>query len=204
MCLIVGGGSSHDFEKWWKGADAELLGAEYTSKPEEILPKLAGVKVLYLGNNQPLKDPALRKGIFDHVEAGKGLLLVHASTWYNWKDWPEYNKTLVGGGARGHEKLQEFEVLAVDAAHPVMQGVPATFKVKDELYRFEKDAEGAEIQVLAKGKSLETGKEWPVVWTVKHAKGRIVCITLGHDGDAHNLAAYKALLKNAAAWVQGK
>jgi hypothetical protein len=201
MCLIVGGGSSHDFEMWWRGADAELLGAEYTSKPEEVLPKLSGLRVLYLGNNQPLKDPQLRKGIFGHVEAGKGLLLVHASTWYNWKDWPEYNKTLVGGGSRGHEKLQEFEVLAVEPAHPVMKGVPASFKVKDELYRFEKDAEGSEIQVLAKGRSIETGKEWPVVWTVKHPKGRIVAITLGHDGDAHNHAAYQALLKNAAAWL---
>jgi putative heme-binding domain-containing protein len=203
MCLIVGGGSSHDFEKFWKGTDAETLGAGYTSNPDEILPKLGGLQVLYLGNNQPLKDPALRKGIFDHVEAGKGLLLVHASTWYNWKDWPEYNKTLVGGGSRGHEKLQEFEVLPVEGAHPVMAGVPS-FKVKDELYRFEKDEAGAEIQVLAKGKSLETGKEYPVVWVVKHAKGKIVAITLGHDGDAHNHAAYKTLLKNAAAWVQGK
>ncbi len=204
MCLIVGGGGSHDWEKWWKGADAETLSASYTSDPGEVLARLPELRVLYLGNNQPLKDPALRKGIFDHAEAGKGLLLVHASTWYNWKDWPEYNRTLVGGGSRGHEKLQEFEVLAVQAEHPVMKGVPSSFKVKDELYRFEKDPEGAEIEVLAKGKSLETGKEYPVVWSVKHPKARIIAITLGHDGDAHTHSAYKTLLKNASAWAQEK
>ena len=82
-----------------------------------------------------------------------------------------------------------------------MAGVPASFKIKDELYRFEKDAAGPEIQVLAKGVSLETGKEWPVVWVVKHPKRRIVVNTLGHAGEAHEHEAYKRILKNAAEWL---
>lgn len=199
--LIVGGGSSHDYDKWWKGKDAETLGASYTSAPGEILPALGKLDVLYLGNNQPLSDPELRKAIFDFVDAGKGLLLVHASTWYNWKDWPDYNRKLVGGGSRGHEALQEFEVLAVDKDHPVMAGVPASFTVRDELYQFVKDPQGSEIHILAKGKSLKTGKEYPVAWIAAHPKGRIVCITLGHDGAAHEHDAFKALLRNAAAWA---
>ncbi len=202
--LIVGGGSSHDFEKWFKGADAETLHASYTNDVKEIAPALEKIDVLYLSNNQPIADAATRKGIFEFVDRGKGLLLVHPACWYNWKDWPEYNKTLVGGGARGHEKYQEFEVTVVDESHPVMSGVTKTFRVKDELYQFQKDAEGPEITVLAKGKSLDTGKEYPVAWTVKHAKGKIVCLTLGHDGSAHEHEAYKKLLQNAAAWVQKK
>ncbi len=204
MCLIVGGGASHDYEKWWRGADAALLGAVYTSDPAQVLPALEKAEVLYLANNQPLPDPALRKAVFDFVGRGRGLLLGHAATWYNWKDWPEYNRTLVGGGARGHEKLQEFEVAVVDKAHPLMAGVPDTFRVKDELYRFERDEAGPEIHVLARGKSLETGKEYPVAWTVKHEKGRILCLTLGHDGAAHELDAYRRILRNAAGWLAGK
>jgi putative membrane-bound dehydrogenase-like protein len=199
--LIVGGGSSHDFDRWFKEADGELLEASYTADPKEILPALGGLDVLVLSNNQPIPDPAARKGIFDFVEAGKGLLLVHPATWYNWKDWPEYNRTLVGGGSRGHEKYQEFEVTVTDAGHPVTAGVPPTFRVRDELYRFEKDPQGPEVQVLARGRSLETGKEYPVVWTVAHAKGRVVCVTLGHDGAAHRHEAYRKLLKNARDWA---
>jgi type 1 glutamine amidotransferase len=201
--FMVGGGDSHDFEKWFKGVDAQLLGARYTSDVKEIVAGLAGAELLYLCNNQKIPDPAARKAIFDFVDSGKGLLLVHPSTWYNWKDWPEWNRVMVGGGSRGHEHYTEFEVEIVDAAHPITAGVSKTFRVKDELYRFEKEP-AAEIQVLAKGKSLETGKEYPVVWTVKHPKGRIACITLGHDGAAHQHEAYQKLLRNAAAWAQGK
>jgi type 1 glutamine amidotransferase len=110
----------------------------------------------------------------------------------------------VGGGSRGHEKYQEFEVTVVDDSHPVTAGVAKTFRVRDELYQYEKDPSGPEITVLAKGKSLETGKEYPVVWTVAHPKGRIACITLGHDGAAHESDAYKKLLQNAAGWLQKK
>jgi putative membrane-bound dehydrogenase-like protein len=202
--LVVGGGSSHDFERWFHKADAGLLGAAYTSNPAQIAAALPELQVLALSNNQPIADPAARKGIFELVEAGKGLVLVHPACWYNWKDWPEYNRQLVGGGARGHEKYQEFEVTLCDETSPILAGVSRTFRVKDELYQFAKDPEGPEIQVLAKGKSLDTGKEYPVVWTVKHPKGRIVCITLGHDAAAHEHEAYKKLLQNAAAWAAMK
>jgi putative membrane-bound dehydrogenase-like protein len=201
--LALGGGSSHDFERWFHKGDAGLLNAAYTANPAQIAGVLPEVQVLILSNNQPIPSDA-RKPILDHVDAGRGLLLVHPACWYNWKDWPEYNRQLVGGGSRGHEKYQEFEVLLSDESSPVTAGVSKSFRVKDELYQFVKDPEGPEIQVLAKGKSLESGKEYPVVWTVKHPKGRIVCITLGHDGAAHEHEAYKKLLQNAAAWAAQK
>jgi len=181
-----------------------LLGAAYTSNPAQIADALPQLNVLTLSNNQPIADAATRKGIFDFVEAGKGLMLVHPACWYNWKDWPEYNRQLVAGGSRGHEKYQEFEVTVNDESSPIMAGVPRTFRVKDELYGYVKDPQGPEIKVLATGKSLETGKEWPVVFTVAHPKGRIVGITLGHDGAAHDHEAYKKLLQNAAAWAAKK
>jgi len=202
--LVVGGGSSHDFEKWYGRTDREILGASYTSDVKEILPALGKIGLLVLSTNQPIPDPATRKGLFDFVSAGKGLLLAHPACWYNWKDWPEYNRELVGGGARGHERYQEFEVTLADGGHPILEGVPRTFRVKDELYQFAKDPSGPEIQVLATGKSLETGKEYPVLWVVKNPSGKIVCFTLGHDGAAHEHEAYQKILKNAAAWGQKK
>lgn len=47
-----------------------------------------------------------------------------------------------------------------------------------------------DIEVLAIGRGLESGEEFPVVWTVKHPNAKIVCNTLGHDEKAHNLPAY--------------
>ena len=205
--LIVGGGSSHDFDKWFNQSDSATLRAagakvKYTDQPEEILSALKNLDVLYLSNNQPMTNAALRKAIFDFADAGKGLLLVHPALWYNWPDWPQYNRSLVGGGARSHDKYGEFEVRVDKPQHPVMAGVPQSFKITDELYHFEPDKE-APIEVLAYGKNIESGKTYPSVWTVKHPRARIVCIALGHDGAAHELPAYKTILQNALRWEAG-
>jgi type 1 glutamine amidotransferase len=109
---------------------------------------------------------------------------------------------LVGGGARSHDKYGEFEVTVDETSHPIMAGVPPTFRITDELYHWNK-AEGADIQVLATGKPRD-GKTYPVVYLAKHPRARIVCITLGHDGAAHELPAYKKIPQNALAWVAAK
>ncbi len=106
--LMVGGGSSHDFNKWYKQADGETLRkgglatVTYLSNPDSILLYLPQTDVLFLTNNQPINDPKVREAIFSFTQAGKGLVLAHPALWYNWKDWPEYNLQLVSGGSRGH------------------------------------------------------------------------------------------------------
>ncbi|HKQ39499.1 MAG TPA: PVC-type heme-binding CxxCH protein [Verrucomicrobiae bacterium] len=203
--LIVGGGSSHDFNRWFNQADSATLATkakvQYTEDISSVLPALKTADVLYLSNNKPMDDPDLRKAIFAHADAGKGLLLVHPALWYNWKDWPEYNRVFIGGGSKSHDKYGEFEVTVKESGHPIMQGVPATFKITDELYHHEKDPQGSPIEVLATGTSPVTGKTFPVAWITQHPKARIVCLTLGHDGKAHEHPAYKTILQNSIAWV---
>ena len=206
---ITGGSGSHDFLKFFGIADGRILsdkGANtviYTQDVAEMGVLIPVVDILMLTNNQSL-DAKAQKAIFDGVNAGKlNLLINHPSTWYNWKDWPEYNQQLVGGGSESHENLQEFEVSVVKPDHPLMKGVPATFRIVDELYRWKQDPM-ATIEVLALGRGLESGAEFPVVWTVKHPKVKIVGNTLGHDERAHDLAAYQTILKNSLAWVKKK
>ena len=204
--LIVGGNASHDFERWFHMEDAATLNAAgirggYTENPDGILGELDNIDVLYLANNQPLPDPNLRQAIFDFADSGKGLLLVHPALWYNWEDWSEYNRDLVGGGSHSHGPYGPFEVTVTNTDHPVMAGVPATFTTDDELYRFEIDPEGASMNVLAVGTEPDTGTQYPVVWTIDHPTRRIVCITLGHDGVTHQSEAYKTLLRNSVEWL---
>ncbi|HEY2341867.1 MAG TPA: ThuA domain-containing protein, partial [Chthoniobacteraceae bacterium] len=207
--LAVGGGSSHDFKRWFGDADKatieELHPAwlDYTENPDLIAPATASLDVLDLSTNQPLSSEA-RKAIFDFANAGKGLVLLHPAVWYNWPNFPEYNKELVGGGSRGHDRYGEFTVDVVNHDHPVTAGLPEHFKISDELYHFEPDPEGAKIEVLAQATSPLDGKTYPQVWIVKHPKAKIVCITLGHDGAAHNLPEFKRLLQNAIRWAAGK
>lgn len=209
--LIVGGGSSHNFQRWFNLADVETLrelpGAvvAYTENTDDIASAAPNADVIYLSNNKPIGSAASRKAIFDHVQAGKGLLLIHPALWYNWADWPEYNRQLVGGGAKSHDKFGEFEVTVLNTPKsPVSAGLPASFKISDELYHYVRDDQGVPPMILATGKSPLDGREFPVLWLSQARDGRIVCLTLGHDGQAHSHPAYKQLLKQAANWAAGR
>jgi len=205
--LIVGGNQDHDFDRWFNQEDSNTISetgasVSYTNNPGAIRSKLPGLDILYLSNNQPLSDPNLHDEIHDFVESGKGLLLIHAATWYIWQDeWPEYYTEFIGGGTRSHPPLGEFEVNLVNQEHPVVEGVPERFTIVDELYRFQRDEQATDMEVLAVGIEAETGEEYPVVWTVENGDGRVVIITLGHDGDAHQHDVYQKMLKNSIQWL---
>lgn len=208
--LIVGGGSSHDFDRWYKEADVETLRKDgfatvtYIDDVSQILPNLPKIDVLYLSNNQPIEDSETRKAIFEFVNAGKGLVLCHAALWYNWADWPAYNRELVSGGTKNHDAYGPFEVTVLNTKHPVTKGVPAKFTLKDELYHYKVDSSAGGIQVLATAHKAGAATSFPSVFIVKHPKARIVGIALGHDAASHDFAPYQTLLKNAIKWVAHK
>jgi type 1 glutamine amidotransferase len=144
----------------------------------------------------------------DFAAAGKGIVLIHAGSWYMYQQWPELNATIVGGGARTHDRCcLKFTVNAVKPDHPVMKGVPASFDVEDELYHVNPDpaqipAGTSPIEVLAEtSPSARYMKAHPSVWITSHPRARIVAIAIGHDARAHDLPAYKTLLVNAVRWA---
>ncbi|MHB1178012.1 MAG: hypothetical protein ACYCZO_06735, partial [Daejeonella sp.] len=79
--LMVGGGSSHNFDLWYKDVDAKTLNKDglctvtYTSNTDSITEYLKQTDVLLLSNNQPIKDLNVRQSIFDFAAAGKGIVL---------------------------------------------------------------------------------------------------------------------------------
>ena len=208
--LMVGGGSAHNFDQWYKQVDAETLRRDgfatvrYTSNTDSIAFYLPDVDVLYMVNNHPINSPEVRQGIFDFVNAGKGLVLGHAGMWYNYRDWPEYNVQIISGGARGHDRYGSFEVTVNNPNHPVMQGVEQKFTLKDERYYYNADPNGPGVEVLASSSVAGSDKIFPSVFVVKHAKSRIVGLALGHDGESHNLPVYQTLLRNAVQWAAKK
>ncbi len=208
--LLIGGGASHDYGRWFNLADVALLNgtakasAVYLEPQDLSVETVRSADVLLISANKAFRDPAVRGAVFAHAEAGKGIVLLHPGVWYNWPDWPEFNRDLAGGGSRGHDALGEFEVTLNAIDHPVLRGVPASFRITDELYWFEPASGGTPITVLATADSAAKNKRFPQVFTVNHAKARIAAITLGHDGRAHSHEAYKRLLLNAVFWVAEK
>jgi type 1 glutamine amidotransferase len=208
--LLIGGGASHDYNRWFNLADVAMLNASgrisanYREPQDVTVEAVKSADILLISANKAFPDAAVREAIAAHAAAGKGLVLLHPGLWYNWANWPAYNRELAGGGSRGHDAYGEFEVTASGVKHPLMQGVPENFKLSDELYYYEADPAGTPIQVLASAHSKSKNKDFPQVFVVNHPKARIAGITLGHDGIAHGHAAYQQLLKNAVLWTAHK
>lgn len=204
--LMVGGGSSHDFERWYKGEDLQLINsmqgisAFYTDNTDSIKFYLKDIDLLILTNNQPISKES-QQAIEKYVAKGGPLILMHAALWYNWNDWPKYNTELVGGGSTSHETFQLFKNLVVNPVHPITAGVASQFDFKDELYRHVPEPNSLGLDVLVIGESLETGKVYPVVFTVNHSKSKIVGITLGHDEHSHLSPDYKKIVRNSVEWI---
>ncbi len=144
--LLIGGGSSHDFGRFFGGTDRATLAAagfsvNYTEDRDQAAAEIGKADVAVISVNRQFFDtPAYRKALFDFAAAGKGIVMLHPGTWYGFAQWPELNAAIVGGGARGHDKIAAFSVKAVSPSHPVMKGVPASFEVEDELYYLNADA----------------------------------------------------------------
>lgn len=209
--LLVGGGTYHDFPKWFHETDAATLKAaggisvNYTDDPKIAAHELGKADVLVLSaNDAGFTAPEFRKALTDFADAGKGIVLLHAALWYNWHHWPEYNRTFAGGGSRGHDNLREFEVTVTATNHPLTQNLPTRFAITDELYWFESDPRATAMETLATAHSPQKNTLYPQIFVVLHPKTRIVGITLGHDGRAHQHPAFRQLLQNAVRWVSGK
>jgi putative membrane-bound dehydrogenase-like protein len=211
--LVIGGGSSHNFERFFGATDSSTLGAagfsvNYTEDRDQAAAEIGKADVAVISVNRQFFDtPAYRKALFDFASSGKGLVMLHPGTWYGFAQWPELNAAIVGGGARGHDRIAKFSVNAVKPDHPVMKGVPASFEVEDELYYLNAERDKippgtAPIEVLAEtSPSVRFKQPHPAVWITSHPTARIVGITLGHDERVHDHPAFKTLLANAVKWA---
>jgi putative membrane-bound dehydrogenase-like protein len=205
--LILGGGTSHDFARWFDREDRTLLAehglsVRYTESVSEALAVLHQDCVLLFSTNQRL-TAAFSEAVDRHVEAGGGVLFLHAGTWSNWPEWSTRAQRLLCAQASSHEDLGPFEVRRTDAEHPLARALPESFEITDELYRAEPVPGAQGLRVLAEGRSRAGDVAWPVLWTVEPGAGRVVGLTLGHDGDAHRHPAFRALLVAAVGWLRG-
>ncbi len=206
--LMVGGGSSHDFVKFFGETDKATLKpvvgwADFTQNANGIAAVLDRVDVLIWSANQAISS-ATRKALIDYANRGGAIIAMHPGTWYAWGNFPQWNKEIIGGGTRGHDPLGPYPLKVINASHPITLGVPAEFEITDELYNYNPDPAATPVEVLVTATSPKTGKVFPQVFVVKHPKARIVGITLGHDARAHDLPAYQTLLRNAVKWVSKK
>lgn len=154
---------------------------------------------------------ATRKAFEEYMTNGGGMVSIHAAN-NCWPNWEEYNKmTGIGGwGGRNedsgpylyidsegrvirdtskgkggaHGPQHEFEVIVREPEHPIMKGLPSTFKHgPDELYdRLRGPAEN--VTILASAFSAKarkgTGRHEPALMAISYGEGRVFHTILGH------------------------
>ncbi len=207
--LLVGSGSSHDFPKFFLGTDAVTLkaaaGMDVAATPnlEEALALLPEADVLvFSGNHDQYGKPEFQKALDEFANAGKGLVMLHAATWDH-PAWKGFNDRFINGTTPGHDSYGPVTVTVTDAASPIMKGVSPSFTIKEENYRTELKSK-TKASILAENNPGANKVVHPSVWIVKDRKARIVCITLGHDGDAHDSKDYQNILINSVNWAAGR
>jgi len=205
--LLAGAGSSHDFPRYFLKEDTEILkaagGIDVAATPNlaEALALIPQADVLVFSGNDPqYSRPDFQKAINAFADAGRGVVILHAATWYNYPAETGYNARFVGGGTRSHGK-GDFDVHVVNKDHPVTKGVSAKFVINDESYRMEVP-DASKVEILAENHA--EGAVHPSVWVKKDAKAKIVGITLGHAAEAHGNPDFRKLLVNSVRWVASK
>ena len=160
------------------------------------------VLIFNFRNNFKIRDinEAARKNLLEYVSSGKGLLTIHFAV-AAFQNWPEYRDLIGRKWVRkksGHQPRGPFKAVIASRDHPITKDLD-DFEIDDELYsKLEGDIP---LTILVKAHSKFSNKEEPLVWTHNYQKGRVLCITLGHDIKARRNYAFSLLLQRGAEWA---
>jgi len=181
-----------------------------TSKALNFSPDFSKYQVLILNFDDTQWSENTKSNFERYVQNGGGVVVIHEANnafpewkefnemiglggwgkrneksgpYYYWKDG-EYVKDFTPGAAGKHGKPVPYIVNMRNKKHPVTKGLPVKWLQKnDELYgNLRGPAEN--IEVLATAFSTKetggTGKEEPVLFTIRYGKGRIFQSVMGH------------------------
>ena len=174
----------------------------------------------------------VQKAFEKYMANGGGMVSIHAAN-NCWPKWKEYNKMtgLGGWGGRNeksgpylyvndagevvrdtskgrggaHGPQHEFEIVVREKEHPIMKGLPATFKHgPDEMYdRLRGPAEN--VTILASSFSAKdkrgTGRHEPALMAISYGKGRIFHTILGHHVKQIKEGSFVTTFQRGTEWA---
>jgi type 1 glutamine amidotransferase len=167
------------------------------------------------------------KAFEEYMKNGGGLVIIHAAD-NSFGKWAEYNKMIGLGGWGGrneksgpmirwrdgkivrdtspgrggtHGKRWEYCVDTREPKHPIMAGLPASWKhTVDELYaKLRGPAEN--MTILATAHSQVTKEHEPALFTIDYGKGRVFHTIMGHDTKSTKCVGFICTLQRGTEWA---
>jgi hypothetical protein len=182
---------------------------------------LASYDVLLLNYNGPRWGAVTESAVEEFLRAGKGMVALHSVSygrffgmefnkgrWVASNDpgWPAY-PDMIGSSWKpeniGHASRGLYTARWIDREHPISRGLPESFVADDELYHSMDLRPGARVLLTAFSDTTAggTGKDEPVLWTVRFGKGRVVHTTMGHDLASMYLPGFVTAFCRSVEWA---
>ena len=223
--LIVDGQNNHDWPRTTAALRAALdstgrFAVSVSTAPDKggpaaawdaWRPDFASFDTVVSNYNGESWPPPVRDAFVRFVEAGGGVVMVHAAN-NPFPDWPEFNR-MIGLGWRkadfgfritvddatgalglvppgegpgaGHGPSHVFLVKVRRPEHPVLQGLPRVWKHGRDQLSHGQRGPAEDMTVLESAYSAPehggTGAHEPVSWVIPYGKGRVVTTLLGHQ-----------------------
>lgn len=200
-------------------------------------PEFADYQVVILDYNGDSWSYETNAKFLDYVNKGGGIVVYHAAD-NAFSKWHEFNRIIALGGwenrnensgpylyikngkivkdaspgtGGSHGPQHEYVLNVFDAAHPIVKGLPASWKhAQDELYDRMRGPANVKA-VLYTAFSAEdkegSGREEPLIFTVDYGKARIFHTMLGHAGvsaennPAMQCTGFQVTLLRGAEWA---
>ena len=129
--------------------------------------------------------------------------------YFYWKDGALQADNSPGNGG-SHGFRHEYQLNCRASSHPITKGLPSQWKhASDELYDRMRGPGGIKDLLYTAFSSPEqrgSGREEPLIFTLKHGKGRVFHIMIGHCGDtlddnpAMQCTGFQTLLLRGSEW----
>jgi type 1 glutamine amidotransferase len=164
--------------------------------------RLRGADAVVLANTSGELPLPNRPALLRFVRRGGAFIGTHSAS-DSLHSWPAFERLLGGEFAR-HGAVQEGRLIVSRRPHPVTRGLPRSFTLTDEFYKFVAPVP-ARTRVLIRldPESVpdEAGAEIPLVWARRYGEGRVFYDALGHLPATWEQRLHRRMVARGLAWA---